>query len=170
MSLLQKWECESSVQLSSIHCYGGQLFLFYPLLSIRQYRAEQTREDSHISLSLLLASFLPRHKSSTMFQRVDNIPIQGSPSFQSNNLSSVGDFLCYVHLNEVSILDDQRFMKITPPKSQIYEVKKERKDNVWYFSFKFTCQLNYVSVDWIYMWTELKFELCWLHICFLTNA
>ena len=70
-----------------------------------------------------------------MFQRIDNIPIQGSPSYQSNNLSSVGDFLCYVHLNEVSILDDQRFMKITPPKSQIYEVKKERKNNVLHFYY-----------------------------------
>jgi hypothetical protein len=129
---------ESSVQLSSIHCNCDQLFLFNPLLSIRQNRAEQSRteqrtEDSHISLSLLLASFLSRHKSSTMFQRIDNIPIEGSPSFQSNNLSSVGDFLCYVHLNEVSILDDQRFMKITPPKSLIYEVKEERKSNVLHF-------------------------------------
>lgn len=84
--------------------YSEDSLLSFQLLA----SLEQSPEDCHIICS--------------MFQRIDNVAIQGSPSFQSNNLSSLGGFLCYVHLNDVSIQDEKRFMKIVSPRFQIYEV------------------------------------------------
>lgn len=68
-----------------------------------------------------------------MFQRINTVAIQGSPSFQSNNLSSHGDILCYVRMNEISILDDKKFLKIASSRSQLYEVNfvvTERPANI----------------------------------------
>jgi hypothetical protein len=57
-----------------------------------------------------------------MFQRVSTVATQGSPSFQSNNLSSHGSVLCYIRMNDVLIIDDTKFSKIAVPRSQLYEV------------------------------------------------
>ena len=57
-----------------------------------------------------------------MFSRVTSILLPGSPTFQSNNLSSHSDLICFTRLSEVSIVDDNKFLKISLTRSQLSEV------------------------------------------------